>query len=90
MCVLSVTNVALLHLELFVIVNSKQLAAKGDNFQHIFSSGSFLFISRLRNAKTSILKQRVDFFSSDFEFSFSAKFRDLLTSDDVIDALICM
>ena len=26
----------------------------------------------------------------DFEFSFSAKFRDPLTSDDVIDVLICI
>ena len=30
------------------------------------------------------------FFPSDFEFSFSAKFRDLLTSDDVISVLICI
>ena len=28
------------------------------------------------------------FFPSDFEFSFSAKFRDLLTSDDVISGVI--
>jgi len=54
------------------------------------SSGSFLFISCLRNAITSVLKERVNFFPSDFEFSFSAKFRDLLTYDDVIDVLICI
>ena len=32
----------------------------------------------------------MNFFPSDFEFSFSAQFRDLLTYDDVIDVLICM
>ena len=66
------------------------MAAKGHKFQEIFSSGSLLFTSCPRNAKTSILKERVNFFPSDFEFSFSAKFRDLLTYDDVIDVLICM
>jgi len=66
------------------------MAAKGHKFQEIFSSGSLLFISCPRNAKTSILKERVNFFPSDFEFSFSAKFRDLLTYDDVVDVLICI
>ena len=31
-----------------------------------------------------------EFFQSDFEFSFSAKFRDLLTYDDVISVLVCI
>jgi len=74
----------------FVVVNSKKMAAKCHKFREIFSSRSLVFISCLRNAKTSSLKQQVDFFPSDFEFSFSAKFRDLLTYDDVIDVLICI
>ena len=40
--------------------------------------------------KNIISQKESGFFLSDFEFSFSAKFCDLLTSDDVISVLICI
>jgi len=37
-----------------------------------------------------MFKQWLDVFPREFEFSLAAKFRDLLTSDDVIGVLICI
>jgi len=72
-----------------VIVYSKKLAAKGQIFQYLFSSGSLLFILCL-GCKNISCQKASGFFPSDFEFSFSAKFLDLLSSDDVISVLICI
>ena len=73
-----------------VIVNSKNWLQKNHKFQYLFLSRSVLFISCLKNAKNISSQKESGFFPSDFEFSFSAKFRDLLTSNDVISVLICI
>jgi len=73
-----------------VIVNSKNWLQKTHKFQYLFLSRSVLFISCLKNAKNISSQKESGFFPSDFEFSFSAKFRDLLTSNDVISVLICI
>ena len=62
----------------FVIVNSKRTGSKRSQIPVDIFAG---IVSCLRNAKTSTLGGF--FFPSDFEFPFSATFRDLSTSERV-------
>ena len=63
---------------------SAKIGRKGHEFQQIVSSRSFLFNLCLGNAKTPILIQTVSLFPKSVRISLIAKFRDLLTFDDVM------
>ena len=74
----------------FVVVNSKKIGSKRPQIPiNIFVRiASIYFVPW--ECKNISCQKASGFFPSDFEFSFSAKFRDLLTSDDVISVLICI
>jgi len=105
-CILIVTNVALgptaffrrksrvFETAPFVVIvklNSKNWQQKTINSNTYFRQDQFyLFISCLKNAKKHQFSKSEWIFPSDFEFSFLAKFSDLLTSNEVISVLICI
>jgi len=77
-----------LHLSLLLI--QKIGCKKPINSNTYFCQDQFYLFRALRMQKNISSQKESGFFPSDFEFSFSAKFRDLLTSNDVISVLICI
>jgi len=75
------------HFPLLLIQNNWQ--QKATNFNKYFRQVASIYFVPWEYKNISCQKSS-GFFPSDFEFSFSAKFRDLLTSDYVISVLICI
>ena len=78
-----------LHLSLLLIQKNWQQKAINSN-TYFRQDQFYLFISCLKNAKKHQFSKSEWIFPSDFEFSFLAKFSDLLTSNEVISVLICI
>jgi len=77
----------------FVVIvklNSKNWQQKAINSNTYFRQHQFYLFRALKMQKKHQFSKSEWIFPSDFEFSFSAKFSDLLTSNEVISVLICI